>query len=161
MALPLPDPQPTDAVPSADRESDRAFLGLEMDDGARRGRVIVDERLLTPGERFYGGAGVALAGAAMEAATGRRLRWLTTQFVSSTGPGAEIELSVDVEAIGKTSAQALVAARVGGESLFIAVGSTDDAPDDVPAGSFARMPDVPVPESCPELRLPFRKAAPN
>jgi len=141
------------------RHADRSFLGLEMGDGASRGRVVVAERLLTPGDRFYGGAGIAIAGAAMEAATGRRLRWVTTQFVSSTGPGSEIEVSAEVGASGRTSAQVLVTGRVEGRTLFNAVGSTDDEPGGVPDGVFATMPEVPDPDACPPLRLPFKRGA--
>ena len=140
------------------RLADRRFLGLELDATSGRGTVVVTERLMTAGGRFYGGAGVSLAGAAMEAVTGRRLRWVTVQFVSSAGAGATIELTAEVAAQGRTTAQVHVVARVGAATLFHALGSTDTAPTDVPGAVLPVMPAAPDPEDCAELRLPFPRS---
>jgi len=118
----------------------------------------VTEHLMTPAGRFYGGAGVSLAGAAMEAVTGRRLRWVTVQFVSSAGAGAMIELTAETAAEGRTTAQAHVVARVDGAALFHALGSTDTVPADVPDAVLPVMPAVPDPDECEELRLPFPRS---
>jgi acyl-CoA thioesterase len=134
------------------RRADRAFLGLDMDDGGRRGRAVVTDRLLTPRGRFYGGGGIALAGAAMEAATGRRLRWVTTQFVSSARAGAEIVVDVDVAAQGRATSQAMVIGRVAGELLFQAVGATGIGLQSGGDVQFETPPMVPAPENCPALQ---------
>jgi acyl-CoA thioesterase len=140
---------------AAARCADRSFLGLDMQDGGDHGRARITDRLLTPDGRLYGGGGVSLAAAAMEAATGRRLRWVTTQFVSSAGAGDHIDIAVEIGAMGHVTAQALVVARVGDRTLFNAMGSTDDATTELPDVSFASMPEVPKPDLCPELRLPI------
>jgi acyl-CoA thioesterase len=142
------------------RRADRGFLGLEFDEGATHGQVVVHDRLLTPARRFFGGAGVAIATAAMEAATGRGLRWVTTQFVSSARAGDTIEVVVDVGATGRTTSQAHVVATVSGRTLFHALGATDVAPGDVPSGAFADMPEVVEPAACPPLAVPFPAHAP-
>jgi len=144
-------------VPTAaeSRGTDRAFLGLAMIDGRHHGLVRIGERHLTPDGRFYGGAGIALAGAALEAACERRLRWLTTQFVGTAGPGDSIEVSVEIGARGRRSSQALVVGRVEGRVLFNAVGAADDGDGDGPEAAFAAMPEVAAPEDCPTLELPL------
>jgi acyl-CoA thioesterase len=142
--------------PEADtRLADRSFLGLDFDDGQRQGIVRISRRLLTPRGRFYGGAGVALASAAIEAATKRRLRWLTAQFVSSAAEGDHIDVAVDIAAEGRTTTQASVQGIVDGRVLFNALGSADTAPGDVPDGQFVTMPEVDPPAACPPMQLPL------
>ena len=60
------------------RELDRAWLELELEEDDHRGQVTMSERHMTPLDHMYGGMGLALTTALMEAATRRRLRWATT-----------------------------------------------------------------------------------
>jgi acyl-CoA thioesterase len=134
---------------------DRAFLGLDLADGERVGRFTVADHFLAPHGRFYGGAGIAVAAAAMEAASGRRLVWATTQFVGTAFPGETVDVAVDVLAAGRAVSQSRVEATVGDRTLFVALGATGVERDDMPAGALHTRPDVPAPDACPPGRLPL------
>lgn len=136
-------------------DDDRSFLGLTLDEGARAGRVTVADHLLAPHGRFYGGAGVAVAAAAMEAATGRRLVWTTVQFVGTALPGEVVDVAVDVLADGRAVSQVRVDATVGDRTLFVALGATGLERADLPAGDLHERPDVPGPDDCPPARIPL------
>jgi acyl-CoA thioesterase len=136
--------------------ADQAFLGLAVDDGdPTRSSVVLGELHLTPFRTFYGGAGHSLVCAAMEAATGQRLLWATTQFVAGAGDGDRLALEVEVLAAGKRSTQVRALARSGDQVVLHGVGVTGVHGGPVPDRTMVRMPSVPPVASCPPTRLPI------
>ena len=124
--------------------ADLAWLGLE------RQREGVWSLELTPpftrmDGKLYGGTGIALAVATIEAETARDSLWTTVQFAGSADIGECIECQVDVLAQGRRTSQARMTARVGDRIVLAALGSTGahrESPIDMHVGS---MPDVPGP----------------
>jgi len=139
---------------AAARAAERAFLGLEMADGAATGTLPVAEPIRTPDGRLYGGALLGVAITAMETATERRIVWATAQFVASAPHGTRIDVTVEELARGGRSSQVLVRATAPDGPMFTALGATGlDRPDLFDARYLA-MPAVPPPEECPPLLPP-------
>jgi len=136
------------------RAADRRFLDLALDDGGHTGHVMLAMRHSTPDGRFYGGSGLSLAIAAMEAATGRRVRWATAQFVATARIGDEVTIDVEVAAGGRSTSQARVTASTAGRTLFHALGATGNPHSELPGRTFATMPRVAAPETCPPMEVP-------
>jgi acyl-CoA thioesterase len=109
---------------------------------------------LTPFRSFYGGAGHSLVSAAIEAATGQRLLWATTQFVAGAAEGDRLDLHVEVLASGKRSTQVRATGHCGDRLVLHGVGTTGVLHGDVPDRTFVAMPEVPAVGRCPEVRLP-------
>lgn len=66
---------------------DVELLNLRFDDSGTRGRFELIPGLSRHDGALYGGTGVAVSVAAMEAATGREALWVTTQYVATTHIG--------------------------------------------------------------------------
>ena len=143
-------PEPSDVATrdAAARAAERAFLGLEMQDGAPRAVLPVTERLCTTRDSLYGGAVLATAITAMETATARRIVWATAQLVGNAPLGEHIELSIDELARGRRSSQVLVRASTPAGVVFTALGATGEEQADAFAADYARMPDVVPPDHC-------------
>jgi acyl-CoA thioesterase len=141
-------------VGSDDRAADREFLGLELDPSNLAGHFMLTDAMLTPRGTFYGGGGVAVAVAMIEAATDRRALWTTLQFVSTAPPGSRLDCTADVRAHGHRTSQVRVTAFLDGTEVFTAVGATGTTRPDV-TGTIERMPIVPAPDDCPEAELPI------
>src|SRR5262249_55782269 len=73
------------------REAEREFFGLELESSHLKGAFTLTNALVNPQGHFYGGAGVAVAVAMMEAATNRRALWTTLQFLATAFRGARLE----------------------------------------------------------------------
>ncbi len=86
---------------------DVEFLGIRLSEGGRPALMPVTEALCTPFGFLYGGSGIAACAVAAEAATGRPLVWITTQYVKNAQPGDVVEL--EVEGIG------VLRNRIGGK----------------------------------------------
>jgi acyl-CoA thioesterase len=128
--------------------AERAFFHLELDASNRHGRFTVADGMSNPRGTFYGGAGVAVACAAMEAATGRRVLWTTLQFPGGANRGDQLDLDVDVVAHGRRTSQVRVTARLDGAEVFTALGATGEAREGEPR-SFGPMPAVRDPLDSP------------
>lgn len=98
--------------------------------------------------KFYGGTGVAVATAIMEAETGRRAIWTTVQFVASADEGDRFDCRIELQAAGKRSSQVRVEGRVEDRLVFSALGATGEARPEQFEAQFRAMPDVPGPEEC-------------
>jgi acyl-CoA thioesterase len=96
-----------------ERRGDQELLGLEVKDERGVATVELGEIHVAPFGRLYGGAGTALASAVIEAAAGRRLLWVTTQFVGICRYGDRLDLQADVVAAGKRTSQVRVCAYAG------------------------------------------------
>ena len=99
-----------EAVSDQSRAADREFLGLVVDGSGFDGGIEITYKLMSPRGSFYGGAGLALACAMMEQATGRDAVWCTVQFASSAAHGDHLQLHSEVVAHGHRTSQVRVSA---------------------------------------------------
>src|SRR5688500_10959395 len=83
---------------------------------------------------------------ALEAATQCEVQWVTTQFDAPGQNGETIEITTDVLAAGRRTAQVRVTATVGDRIIFTSVGSTGIRIENGLTGQFERMPDVGGPD---------------
>ncbi len=104
-----------------------------------------------PDRQFlFGGAGMAAAIAALEAATGRPAVWATAQYLSFARPPATLDLDVVVPVTGRHSSQARVTGHVGDTEILTVNGALGRRPDGV-AAQWVAMPRVPPPGDCPPM----------
>ncbi|ONH27588.1 acyl-CoA thioesterase [Pseudofrankia asymbiotica] len=156
------------AAAEAERAADRRWLGLEVLDvgvgaggvATTRASVVMAERHLTQLRRLYGGAGLSLVSALIEAATGRPLRWATTQFVSTARRGERMDLVAEVLAAGRRTSQVRVTGSVDGRVVLAGLGAASDVNPAIPNGTVPAMPVVPAPEECRPTRLPISPDVP-
>jgi acyl-CoA thioesterase len=129
------------------RPLDRDLLGLEPDpdDPSALSLVVVPSLCRTDG-RFYGGAAIAAALAASEAATGRPALWSTTQLVAIADIDERIRIETEVVAAGKTVDQVHVRGTVGERLIFNAVGAAATPRPGGLEGTGQVMPRVTPPE---------------
>jgi acyl-CoA thioesterase II len=137
-----------------DPRADHEFLGSRRVDD-RRWQVPVVGGLVVPHGGLYGGAGLAAVIAAMEAATDRPLRWVTSQFVSTATVGETLEVEVSVDKQGKRISQASAVARVGDRVVVRAIAALGAARPEAPRGVWIEMPDVPGPDECEPSVMPI------
>ncbi|HUZ43861.1 MAG TPA: thioesterase family protein [Acidimicrobiales bacterium] len=148
-----------DALP---RPSDIELLGLNLDSDSLSGRFELIPGLSRHDGALYGGTGVAVSVAAMEAATGRDCLWVTTQYVSTTYLGSMIEVSAEVLASGRAISQVQVTGRHQGRVLFVSLGSTATPRPDGLDGQYETMPAVEGVEHSPPMPFgPGRSEDPN
>ena len=142
-------------MPANERCADpdvREFFGLGFDPDSCTGRFTVLDRMSNPRGTFYGGAGVAVAAAAMEAASNRRLLWTTVQFSDMAARGEELDCAVEVLSAGHRASQLRATVSRGDTLVLTAMGATGEARD-APAATFDRMPAVRPPEESPVVVL--------
>lgn len=125
--------------------SDLAWLGLEGQ-GDGRWSLELTPPLRRMDGRLYGGTGIAVAVATMEAETARDALWTTVQFVGSADPGERIDCHVEVLAGGRRTSQLRLTATVGDRPVLVALGATGvhrESPAEIQVGV---MPNVPGPD---------------
>jgi acyl-CoA thioesterase len=148
------------AVPLASRlrPLDRELLGLEPhpDDPGALEMVVVPHICRTDG-RLYGGAGLAAALAASEAATGRPALWSSTQLVAMADQHERIRIDADVVASGRSVDQVHVRGTVDGRLIFNAVGSAATPSAEGVRGTGQAMPRVPDPDDCEDWGMRRRR----
>lgn len=124
---------------------DIRWLGLE-----RRGEGRWSFELTAPLTRFdgklYGGTGIAVTTAVMEAESGRGATYSTVQFAGSADLGDRIDCHVEVLAEGRRTTQLRMTATVDGRIVLAAIGATGEARTEPLEAQFGTMPDVPGPE---------------
>jgi acyl-CoA thioesterase len=124
---------------------DIRWLGLE-----RRGEGQWSFELTPPLTRFdgklYGGTGIAVAVAGMEAESGRGATYATVQFAGSADLGDRIDCHVEVLAEGRRTSQVRMTATVDGRIVLAAIGATGEARPGPINAQFPTMPDVPGPQ---------------
>jgi acyl-CoA thioesterase len=136
-------------------QPDLEWLGLE-EVGPARWRFELVTALSRLDGRFYGGTGVAVATATMEAVTGRRALWTTVQFVSSGTVGDHFECHVEVLAEGRTASQVRMTGWKGDRLVWSGMGAASEPRRGPLEIQFGRMPEVPAPADCPRwVPLPF------
>jgi len=129
--------------------SDLELFDLIVAEGGDSGRFELRSGLVRHDGALYGGTGLAVSVAAMEAATQRDALWCSTQFVSQPFKGDTVTWEVERLAVGKRAAQLLVRATANGQTAFVAIGSTGIAADDGLTGQYVPMPVVQGPENSP------------
>ncbi|WP_238428529.1 acyl-CoA thioesterase [Frankia nepalensis] len=157
------EPDGTDQDEAGQRLADQRWLGLEVGDAEEAGpgpavtraSVVMAERHLTQLQRMYGGTGLSLVGALVEAATGRSLRWATAQFVGSPRRGERLDLVAEVLAAGRRTSQVRVTGSVDGRVVLAGLGASGDVNPAIPDGTVPGMPVVPAPEECRPSVLPI------
>jgi acyl-CoA thioesterase len=125
--------------------SDLAWLGLERH-GERRWSFELTAPLSRMDGKLYGGTGIAVTVATMEAETARDALWVTTQFVGSADIGERIEVHVEPLAEGKRTTQVRVTATVGDRIVLAAVGATGAHREGPVEHQVGTMPSVPGPD---------------
>src|SRR3954462_12838156 len=100
-----------------EKTNDTEWLGLER---VATGRWSFE---LTPplsrfDGKFYGGTGIAVTTAIMEAESGRSALWATVQFVGSADIGERFDCSVEVLAAGRRTSQLRMTATVGDRTVL-------------------------------------------
>lgn len=134
-----------DARINANDGQDIAWLGLE-----RHGEGRWSFELTPPLTRFdgklYGGTGIAVSVATMEAESGRGAVYNTVQFVGSADTGDRIDCHVETMASGRRTTQLRLTATVGDRVVLAAIGATGEARAGVLSAQFGEMPDVPLPD---------------
>ena len=139
-------------MPGLPHPSDVALLGLDVDPDGQTGRFELVRGLVRHDGALYGGTGLAVAVAAMEAATDRDVLWCSTQFVSQPFLGDIVTWEVERLAVGKRAAQLLVRATSKEQTAFVAIGSTGIPVEGGLTGQYVEMPTVQGPEdSSPRL----------
>ncbi|MCZ7535064.1 MAG: thioesterase family protein [Acidimicrobiia bacterium] len=140
--------------------TDAEFLGLLRGDGPGRFHFTVDERLGRLDGLLYGGAAIAISIAAAEEVSDRHALWMTTQFVSTVGQGADVSVLAEVLAPGRRTNQVRVTGtNDDGEVVFASLGATGHHRPDGLTGEFERAPVVSPPEDSDSWKGPFANAA--
>jgi acyl-CoA thioesterase len=124
--------------------SDLAWLGLERH-GDGRWSFELTPPLSRMDGKLYGGTGIAVSVAAMEAETARDAVWVTTQFAGSADIGERIDLHVEPLAVGRRTTQVRITATVGDRIVLATVGATAAHRDSPVEAQMGTMPSVPGP----------------
>lgn len=137
-----------------------ALVDLRTTHNPRRYLLPLEPRVCVgaPESLFlFGGAGLAAAIAAMEAATGRPTVWATAQYLAYARPPAILDLDVLVPVAGKHSSQARVVGHVADTEILTVNAALGSRPETLSV-QWATMPDVPPPLDCPPMRENWRRA---
>jgi acyl-CoA thioesterase len=107
--------------------------------------------------KFYGGTGIAVSTALVEAATDRDALWVTTQFVGTAEVGDRIDCHVDRLAHGRRTSQVRVTAAHGERLVFVALGSAGLPRAAALEVQIPTMPEVAPPDDSPpwNVRAPL------
>jgi acyl-CoA thioesterase-2 len=128
------------------------FLGIERT-SENTWRLLVTERLITPGQFLFGGCGLAAGLVALEQHSGRPAIWSTAHYLSYAPTHAEVTITTKLAVVGHRVTQARATATIGDREILTvnAALGTGTLHADEP---WVTMPDVPSPEECPRRRLP-------
>jgi len=130
---------------------DIAWLGLERHGDGQWAFELTPPLARFDG-KFFGGTGIAVATAMMEAETGRAALWATAQFVGTADVGERFECHVDVLAAGRKTSQLRMTGMVEDRLVLAAIGATGDPRPGPLNVQFGAMPDVPLPDETAEWR---------
>lgn len=135
--------------------SGEALLGLQATHNPHRFVLPVTPRLCVgPAEAqfLFGGAGLASALAALEAATGRPPVWAAAQYLSYARPPAMLDLDVVVPVAGHQVSQARVTGHVADREILTVNAALGVRPSPV-SHQWAQAPSVPPPDDCMAMPL--------
>lgn len=141
------------APTSLPHPADLQLLNLSVDPEGGHGRFELIPGLARHDGALYGGTGIAVSVAAMEAATGREALWIATQFSATAHLGSVIEVETRVLASGKAISQLHVTGTHEGRTLFTSIGSTATPRAGGLDGQYETMPSVAGPDDCEEIKM--------
>jgi acyl-CoA thioesterase II len=125
--------------------SDLAWLGLERS-GEGRWTFELTRPLVRFDGKLYGGTGIGVMTAVMEAETGRDALWTTVQFAASADVGERFDCHIESVASGRRTTQLRFTASVGDRLVLAGLGATGVHGDDGYDGQLGAMPELPGPE---------------
>jgi acyl-CoA thioesterase len=145
-------------------DSDLSWLGLEAHADGRYSFELTSTLTRHDG-KLFGGTGIAVVVATMEATTERDALWTTVQYASSADLGARIDCQVEVLANGKRTSQVRLTASVGDQIMLAALGATAVPRTGPIEAQMPTMPAVPPPGDCESWermhRMPDANHAPS
>ena len=127
--------------------SDLAWLGLERHDEGRWSFELTSPFTRHDG-KLYGGTGIAVMVATMEAETARDALWTTVQYAGTAEIGERIDCHVEALATGKRTTQVRMTATVGDRVVLAALGATGASRTGPVEIEIPSLPDVPSPDEC-------------
>ena len=127
--------------------SDLEWLGLERY-GEGRWSFGLTSALTRHDGKLFGGTGIAVMVATMEAETGRDALWTTVQYASSADLGSRVHCRVEVLASGKRTSQVRMTATAGDRVVLAALGATSAARTGPIEAQMPTMPRMPPPGEC-------------
>ena len=128
------------------READVAFLGLEPAEGPGASAFTVTPQLTRPDGRLFGGAGIAVSVAAIEAAADAPALWATAQLLGSPAMDERVHVRAEVLAAGRRVQQVQVTATGPDGLAFIALGAAGHPKPDGVSATLESMPSVSPPD---------------
>jgi len=131
----------------------QTFLGLQPTHNPRRWVLPVTSGVCGGSGQLFGGCGLGAAIAALEATTGRTLRWANCQYLAHSAPPEIVDLDVHVSVTGNVVTQARVIGMVADREILHVQASLGGQAS-VFGGVWATMPEVPAPEDCPPRKTP-------
>ncbi|HEX9683036.1 MAG TPA: acyl-CoA thioesterase domain-containing protein [Acidimicrobiales bacterium] len=131
----------------------RTFFGLRHEPAATRWSLPVVPTLCTGGGFLFGGCALGAAIEAMEAETGRPVRWATAQYLDYARPPATMDIEVNIAVAGRNTAQARALCTVDDREIIAVSGAFGERPHFHQSGQWAEMPSVRPPEDCEPRRL--------
>ncbi len=132
----------------------RTFLGLQQTHNPFRWYLPVEKKLCTGGNFLYGGSALGAAISALEGATGRKVIWVTAQYLSYARPGEVMDIDVIVPVAGNAITQARVVGHVGDREIITVNAALGDREFEF-EGQFEKMPDVGKPEDYEDWKHRF------
>jgi acyl-CoA thioesterase len=130
----------------------RDFLEIERVDEVTW-RFRVTGRLITPGNFLFGGCGLAAGVVALEAASERPTIYAAAHYLSFAPLDSEVEVRVNLAAVGRRVTQARATATVEGREILTVNAALGRGALNAPT-PWVVMPDVPAPEECPTRSAP-------
>ncbi len=127
----------------------RTFLGLTPSHNPYRWSLEVEPRLCAGGSFLFGGCGLGAAISALEATSGRKLVWATSQYLDFARPGEVLDVDVTLAVSGHQISQGRVVCHVGNREILTVNAALGERPFPYD-GQFEQMPDVPPPHECAE-----------
>ena len=124
---------------------DLAWLGLERGDQGRWSFELTPPLSRMDG-KLYGGTGIAVTVAALEAETARDILWATVQFAGTAEIGERVDCQVEVLAQGRRTSQVRLTATANGRLVLAAIGATGAHREGPVEMQIGEMPDVPGPD---------------
>lgn len=129
-----------------------AWLGLEpIVDG--KSSFTLTPALVRYDGKLFGGTGLAVTVAAIEAVSERSTVWATVQFVGSANEGDRIDVHVEEVAAGHNTSQVRLTATMGDRLILLGLGAAARRRDDGFGARFGAMPEVTPPESSPAFSI--------
>jgi len=152
-----------DALINPNDGQDIAWLGLERHDEGRWSFELTGPLTRFDG-KLYGGTGIAVSVATMEAESGRGAVYNAVQFVGSADIGDRIDCHVETMANGRRTTQLRLTATVGDRVVLAAIGATGEDRGGLTA-QFGDMPDAPMPDENgtwkPNVPFPIPRDVPS